>query len=42
MTFLGLPLPDWAIVVLLTALITIVGHLPERRGTTRGRRSRKG
>lgn len=39
--FLGLPPLDWAIVVLLTALITIVGRLPERRGTPRGRRSHK-
>jgi len=41
MMFLGLPPLDWAIVVILTALITIVGRLPERRGTTRGRRTRK-
>ncbi len=39
--FLGLPPLDWAIVVLLTTLITIVGRLPERRGTTRGRRAGK-
>jgi len=39
-TFLGLPPLDWAIVALLTALITIVGRLPERRAA-RGRRARK-
>ncbi len=42
MTFLGLPPLDWAIVGLLTALITIVGRLPERRATARNRRTRKG
>jgi hypothetical protein len=41
MTFLGLTPPDWAIVALLTALITIVGRLPERRANERGRRTRK-
>jgi len=40
-TFLGLPPLDWAIVVLLTALVTIVGRLPERRAA-RGQRARKG
>jgi len=40
-TFLGLPPLDWAIVALLTALITIVGRLPERRAAARGRRARK-
>jgi hypothetical protein len=42
MTFLGLPPLDWAIVGLLTALITIVGRLPERRATARDSRTRKG
>jgi len=41
MTFLSLSPPDWAIVVLLTALITIVGRLPERRAAARDRRARK-
>ena len=41
-TFLGLPPLDWAIVGLLTALITIVGRLPERRATARDSRTRKG
>ena len=39
--FLGLSPLDWAIVALLTALITVVGQLPERRGTTGGRHARK-
>lgn len=41
MTFLGLPPLEWAIVVLITALITIVGRLPERRAAARERRGRK-
>jgi hypothetical protein len=41
MTFLGLPPLEWAIVVLITVLITIVGRLPERHGAKRDRRGRK-
>jgi hypothetical protein len=41
MTLLGLSPLDWAIVALLTALITIVGRLPERRAAPRDRRTRE-
>lgn len=37
MTILSLTPLDWAIVALLTALITIIGQLPERRARERER-----